>query len=207
MGIMTCFLCLLWLLTPPTASAPRMPSQRVPLHSRAARAARAARATSIPPAPLASLLQTRSHQMPRQEEIRNPLLDLVLMPTAPTHQPALLYTRLEQHTMQIPRRLARQLIYLLSLLCILDSAFDEIIGCGRRGRQVGKPELTMSVCVPGCEGGITYNTPLCKSCADLPTSAAAGCFSETAGSGPLRGSRAPSPAGAAGRRMLAFCKF
>jgi hypothetical protein len=53
-----------------------------------------------------------SHQMPWQQEIRNPLFNRILVPTAPTHQLPLLYARLQQHAMQIPRRLRRHLLHL-----------------------------------------------------------------------------------------------
>jgi hypothetical protein len=38
-----------------------------------------------------------SYQMPRQQEIRNPLFNRILMLTRPAHQLALLYTRLQQY--------------------------------------------------------------------------------------------------------------
>jgi hypothetical protein len=38
-----------------------------------------------------------SDQMPRQQKVRNPLLHRILVLTRPTHQFALLYTRLQQY--------------------------------------------------------------------------------------------------------------
>jgi hypothetical protein len=68
------------------------------------------------------------HQMRRQQEIRNPLLNRILMPTIPTHQLPLPYTRLQQYPMQIPRRLRRNLLPLFVLLPFFFyyPAFDEI---------------------------------------------------------------------------------
>ena len=44
-------------------------------------------------------------QMIRQQEIRNPLLDLILVPTIPTHHLPLHDLRLQQQRMQIPHQL------------------------------------------------------------------------------------------------------
>lgn len=85
----------------------------------------------------------RSYQMPRQQEIRNPLFHRILMPAAPAHKLALLYTRLQQHTMQIHRRLTRHLLFLLPLcsFCCVFSSLYKIARRRRRRRQVWKAEL------------------------------------------------------------------
>lgn len=83
--------------------------------------------------------------MPRQQEIRNPLLDRILMPTAPTHELAFLYTRLQQHAVQIFRRLARLLLDCCArrygCCCGSCCVVDKIGGCGRCGGEVGEAEL------------------------------------------------------------------
>jgi hypothetical protein len=46
-----------------------------------------------------------SHQVRRQQEVRNPLLDRILVPAMPTHQLALGHGRLHEHVVQILERL------------------------------------------------------------------------------------------------------
>lgn len=52
------------------------------------------------------------HQMARQQEICNPFFHCVLMPTASTHQFSFLDACLQEHTMQVLRRLRRLFVHL-----------------------------------------------------------------------------------------------
>jgi hypothetical protein len=76
------------------------------------------------------------NQMPRQQKIRNTLFNRIFMSTRPTHQFPLLYTRLEQHAMQILRCLARRLVRCFGCVCSRCiecgiRSVDEVSGCWR----------------------------------------------------------------------------
>lgn len=87
--------------------------------------------------------------MSRQQKVRNPLFDCILMPTAPTHQLSLLYARLEEYAVEILGRLAWLFVSLCECLrgsfCCIGGgggeAFYEIIRRRRCGREVWEPEL------------------------------------------------------------------
>ena len=80
--------------------------------------------------------------MPGQQKIRNPLLNLILMPAAPTHQFPLLDTRLQQHAVQILRRLGGHQFRLgRSSVGRGLGALDEIGGRGWGRWEVGETEL------------------------------------------------------------------
>ena len=68
------------------------------------------------------------NQMPRQQEIRYPLLHRILVPAAPAHQLALLDARLEEHAVQIARRLAGLRIRAGCCLGARFGALDEVGG-------------------------------------------------------------------------------
>jgi hypothetical protein len=92
----------------------------------------------------ASLLGPILDQMPRQQEIRHPLHDLVLVPAVPAHQLPLLDCRLQQHPVQILGRLT------WNLLCFFApgaSTFpfcwhNEVCAGRRRRRQRGEAQLS-----------------------------------------------------------------
>ena len=79
--------------------------------------------------------------MPWQQEIRNPLLNRILMPTAPTHQFALLNTCLQQHAVQVLGRLAGHQLRLGGCAGRGLGALDQIGGCGCGRGEVGEAEL------------------------------------------------------------------
>ena len=54
---------------------------------------------------------SRLHHMARQQKIRNPLLDRILMPTSATSQFATLDTRLHEQLMQVLERLRRRAVF------------------------------------------------------------------------------------------------
>ena len=94
------------------------------------------------------------HQMPRQQEIRNPLFDRILVPAAPAHQLALLYARFQQHAVQVFRRLAGLLVHLRTGRCGCyclargSGVLDEVGGCGWCWGEVWEAEL--GVCISAC---------------------------------------------------------
>lgn len=79
--------------------------------------------------------------MPRQQEIRNPLLNRILMPAAPTHQFPLLDACLQQHAVQVLGRLAGHQLRLRRGTGSGLGALDEVGGCGGGRGEVGEAEL------------------------------------------------------------------
>ena len=101
--------------------------------------------------------------MPWQQEIRNPLLDRILVPAAPAHQLPLLDARLQQHAVQVPGRLAGHQLRLGRSVGRGLGALDEVGGCGGGRGEVGEAELLDSlacmhslnhaICCGNCIGG------------------------------------------------------